>query len=454
MGTSIVFGLCLLVGCGETITEIVQEAPAAITISPPELSIDALGAVAGFTADMEWDIEVPSPLPQVFWANLDPDIVTVDGSGSVRSIENGTARIVAVVNGRADTATVVVSQMAASVLVEPGTLNLTQGQSASLDHQVVDRLGVPIDSPPAIAWSTADSTIAVVSPAGRVTGLRPGLVSVSATAATASGSAEVIVESTPGACGGASPGTGELNEPDGMTAFVNENGSRRNFGSCWVSQPKWTNDTYTAIVVDSANPTGSNLAIEKRWYIGDPTDNSNGLTTLHHFSSVGGFPARELYLRYRLKFSPNYDPDPNFGGVKFGYWGSAGNTGAPTQYFMSNAAAGPPPFHVYFSDNTGSPPNVQEFSEEGFLTLDEWHTIEAHIVAQSGVDVADGSITIWVNGVEAINITGANFVTASDGFDLPYFDGVQVYFIRGNAGRSFVANDWIRIGELYISGKL
>lgn len=239
-----------------------------------------------------------------------------------------------------------------------------------------------------------------------------------------------------------------------MTRFFSTNGSVRDFGSQWIKASKWLDDRYTRVVSDAGNPTGSGQAIEKRWYVGDATDSGNGLTTLHNFSNVGGFPARVLYIRMRLKFSPNWDTDGHYGGVKFGYWGSDGRgSSSPTQYWTSNGGGGGSSFRIFFQDQTGPAPNFNMFSSGTPLSLNRWHTVEILQTAQSARGVADGSIKIWVDGALSINASGINFVGSSDNLSSTLFNGIQVFFIRGSAGRAFRVDDWLRLGELYISGR-
>lgn len=240
---------------------------------------------------------------------------------------------------------------------------------------------------------------------------------------------------------------GGLNEPEGMTEFFSMNGSIRDFGSNWVKTGKWTDDAYTQVVADPTNPTGSGFALEKRWYIGGGGNDGGGLTTLNQFSSVGGFPSREVYYRYRVKYSQNWDALHNH---KWGYWGSDGRGGAsPTQYYI----AGSPGSNLVFADQSSTGVSNM-FSGSGFRPqLDAWHTVEVHQVAQSAVGVPDGSIRVWADGNLVINMQNADFIASGESITSPLFNGVQLFFIRGGSGITLTQDDWMRLGEYYISGK-
>jgi hypothetical protein len=81
-----------------------------------------------------------------------------------------------------------------------------------------------------------------------------------------------------------------------------------------------------------------------------------------------------------------------------------------------------------------------------------WHTLEFVQTAQSAKGVGDGQFTWWVDGVKVVDVQNEMFVPTGSSYDR-LFDGIQVFMIRGAPASILRVNDWIRIGELYISGK-
>ena len=128
------------------------------------------------------------------WASGDTAVAVVDASGLVTGIGAGRAQVTATaagVTGRA-TLTVVVPSPT-TVTVTPDTVLLTMvGQTAQLTAEVRDQAGRVMEGI-AVAWSSADTTVAVVDSAGLVTAVGGGAATVTARAGEASGDAIVSV---------------------------------------------------------------------------------------------------------------------------------------------------------------------------------------------------------------------------------------------------------------------
>lgn len=424
---------------------------ASVSVSPTSASV-AVGSSTTLQATARDASNNVIPGATMAWSSSNTSIATVDQNGKVTGVAGGSATITVSSGGKSATAAVTVTASSSgpvsTITVSPSTTSVDVGSSVTLQATARDASGNVVGGV-SFSWSSSNTGTATVNGSGTVTGVSTGTVTITALASGKSATATVTVTNPP-----PPPPPGSLNEPAGMTRFFSTDGSVRDFGPKWIKASKWLDDRYTRVVSDAGNPTGSGKAIEKRWYVGEPTDNGGGLTTLHHWSDVGGFPARVLYIRMRLKFSPNWDTDGHYGGVKFGYWGSDGRGGAaPTQYWTSNGGAGGSSFRIFFQDQTGPAPNFNKFSSNAPLSLNQWHTVEILQTAQSAKGVADGALKIWVDGVLSISESGINFVGSSDNISSTLFNGIQVFFIRGSAGRTFRVDDWLRLGELYVSGR-
>ena len=136
---------------------------------------------------------------QFAWASGDTAVAVVDASGLVTGVGPGQAEVTATaagVTGRAELT--VLAPVPTTIAVTPDTVVLTAlGHSTQLTAEVRDQAGRAMDGIP-VAWSSADTTIAVVDPAGLVRAVRGGAVTVTATAGEASGSAHVAVMQSAG----------------------------------------------------------------------------------------------------------------------------------------------------------------------------------------------------------------------------------------------------------------
>ena len=136
---------------------------------------------------------------QFAWASGDTAVALVDASGLVTGVGTGQAEVAATaagVTGR--TRLTVLAPVPTTIAVTPDTVVLTAlGHTAQLTAEVRDQAGRAMEGIP-VAWSSADTTIAVVDPAGLVRAVRGGSVTVTATAGEASGGAHVAVRQSAG----------------------------------------------------------------------------------------------------------------------------------------------------------------------------------------------------------------------------------------------------------------
>jgi len=119
----------------------------------------------------------------IHWSSNDTAKVSVTGTGTVRAVGPGNATVTATVEGRNASAAVVVVEPAGTisyVIVDPVSALLEEGTSTQLEAIAYDDRDNVVTGR-AVRWATSDAGIASVDPAGLVTGLRPGIVRVTAT---------------------------------------------------------------------------------------------------------------------------------------------------------------------------------------------------------------------------------------------------------------------------------
>ena len=136
---------------------------------------------------------------QFAWTSSDTLVAVVDASGLVTAVREGEAETTATAagfTGRAELT--VVAPVPTTVAVTPDTVALTAlGQTARLIAEVRDQVGrVMTDA--RVSWSSADSTVATVSAAGRVRAVGIGVTAITAMAGEANGTALVTVEQSAG----------------------------------------------------------------------------------------------------------------------------------------------------------------------------------------------------------------------------------------------------------------
>jgi uncharacterized protein YjdB len=133
----------------------------------------------------------------VGWSSGAPSVATVAADGTVTGLAPGTAIIFAGIEGVIGTATVTVRQVSVgSVVVTPSTASVAVGGSTQLSASVRDGSGAELQGR-LVGWTSSDESIAVVSSAGRVSGLKAGTVTITASSEGKSGTATVTVTAAP-----------------------------------------------------------------------------------------------------------------------------------------------------------------------------------------------------------------------------------------------------------------
>jgi Bacterial surface proteins containing Ig-like domains len=126
------------------------------------------------------------------WSSSDASVATVDNTGLVKGLTEGTATITATSEGKSGTAGIAVaSAVGASITVAPTSVTVTAGQTSQLTATVKDASGSIISGAP-VSWNVDKSSIAIVSSTGLVAGQAAGSATITAT----SGSAHITVPVT------------------------------------------------------------------------------------------------------------------------------------------------------------------------------------------------------------------------------------------------------------------
>ncbi|MEW5931484.1 MAG: Ig-like domain-containing protein, partial [Gemmatimonadota bacterium] len=184
-------------GKTDTVRVHVKQGPASLRLRPKDPVLNAVGDTLRLQADGQDSSGRALDPAAVKWTSLSPAVATVDGVGLVTARATGTARVAAEFGGRADTVTVTVRQLVASVAVTPGAPTVQAGQAQQMVAAAKDSNGNDIPGV-AFAWMSSNPAAATVSGAGVVSAVAPGVSYVTATAGSRSGTATVTVTANPG----------------------------------------------------------------------------------------------------------------------------------------------------------------------------------------------------------------------------------------------------------------
>lgn len=131
---------------------------ASVSITPETIRLASLGeseAASAQAVDANGNVVAS---PSISWRVLGRGVATVDSDGVVRAVANGSTRLVASVGGAADTADVVVQQVAASLEISPRPTTLEMGHAVILSIEVADAGGSAIDDIE-VAWSSSNENV-------------------------------------------------------------------------------------------------------------------------------------------------------------------------------------------------------------------------------------------------------------------------------------------------------
>ena len=228
----------------------VAQVVTAVTVSPEALEFSALGDTLQLGAEPVDANGYPVEGATVRWASGDTAVAVVDPSGLVRSVGNGEAVVTATAGSVSGTAEVMVAQVVTAVTVSPEALEFSAlGDTLQLGAEPVDANGHAVEGA-TVMWASGDTTIAVVDPSGLVRSVGNGEATVTATAGSASDSAQVTVAQVASVVS-VSPGTARLTILGATLQLAaeatDENGHR-------IAEPSftWASDALAVAAVDAA----------------------------------------------------------------------------------------------------------------------------------------------------------------------------------------------------------
>ena len=187
-----------------TLAIIVQApAPATVVVNPPAASL-SVGRTLTLNASVRDAAGNTLTDVAVSWSSSNPGVASVSPAGIVTAVSPGVANITASAGGRTGSASIAVQNAsAASVSLNVGTVTMLVGDVRLLVATVRDALSNVLTGRP-ITWTTSNPAVVdgqVLEESALITGLSPGVATVTATVEGRSASAIITVLSgAPSVC--------------------------------------------------------------------------------------------------------------------------------------------------------------------------------------------------------------------------------------------------------------
>ena len=182
---------------------------ASVRAQMPDSSLLEGQLLTGTASALDSAGRVITGLP-VAWQSSNPSVATVTSAGAVSAIAAGSATISAIIGGKVGSIPVTVARRAATTLaIVPLNPTVIVGGSSQLIGEVRDQNGVAMPGYP-VTWSSATTSVAVVSSAGVVTGVSPGTSVIRATSGALTLTTTVTVNAVAVNRVTVTPSTGQL----------------------------------------------------------------------------------------------------------------------------------------------------------------------------------------------------------------------------------------------------
>ncbi len=172
-----------------------------VPVASVELNVGTLTLAEGSTAALQVTARDADnrPLPErsVVWSSSDTAVARVSVAGLVTAVRTGSAQLSASVDGKSATAQLLVlARTVASVQITPATPRLLVGGFLQLTARTLDESGGALANRP-VLWSSSEAGVVVVDANGLLTGIAPGVATVTATSESRSATVGVTVSPVP-----------------------------------------------------------------------------------------------------------------------------------------------------------------------------------------------------------------------------------------------------------------
>ena len=166
--------------------------PTTVTVSPATAELTALGATVQLTVEVRDQNARVMAGATARWSSSDTSVATVSASGLVTAAGEGMATITASAGSASGSATVTVTQPVISVEVSPSAETVGLGGTLQLAAVGFDHNGDAVEGI-RFSWESSDVAVARVDASGLVRGVAEGTATITASAGSGQGTAEITV---------------------------------------------------------------------------------------------------------------------------------------------------------------------------------------------------------------------------------------------------------------------
>lgn len=163
-----------------------------LTVTPATAELTAFGASVQLAAEVRDQNGSVMAGVAVVWSSGDAAVATIDASGLVTAVANGTTTITVAAGSISGSATVTVKQVVTAVTVEPAAGSMVVGDTLRLSAEASDANGHAVDGTE-VEWASSDASVARVDDSGLVTAVAAGAAQIAAVSSGVTGSAAVTV---------------------------------------------------------------------------------------------------------------------------------------------------------------------------------------------------------------------------------------------------------------------
>ena len=171
---------------------VVAPAPTVINVTPDTLEFAALGDTVRLAAEVLDMLGRVVESAAVSWSGGDETVATVDQSGLVKAVGEGTTYVTASSGAASEAAVILVTQIASSVAVAPATAAIAPRATLRLEAEAFDWNGHPVVEAE-FSWTSSDPAVAAVDATGLVLGTGEGVATITAQAGYARGASQIAV---------------------------------------------------------------------------------------------------------------------------------------------------------------------------------------------------------------------------------------------------------------------
>ncbi|WP_420615792.1 leucine-rich repeat domain-containing protein [Candidatus Palauibacter sp.] len=177
---------------GRTVLLVVMPTPTVIKLTPETLEFGALGDTVRLVAEVLDQLGQAVEDAAVSWSSSNETVATVNKSGLVTAVNEGTTDVTAASGAASGAAAVSVTQIASSVIVAPSSAAMAPRATLRLEAEAFDWNGNPV-AEAEFSWTSSDPAVAMVDGTGVVLGIGDGVATITAQAVYAKGNSQIAV---------------------------------------------------------------------------------------------------------------------------------------------------------------------------------------------------------------------------------------------------------------------